>query len=395
MATPWTANIILAPMSKGSNLPFRRLCASFGAPATMSEMIFASALARGSRRDLALMRRHADEVQFGVQLLAAQPDTAVQAALTAQEMGASWVDLNAGCPIREALTKGCGARLLERPHHLQAILAAMCAKLDIPVTVKLRSGPKASRLNYLETTQLAEEAGVSGIVIHGRDREQRYTGCADWDVVRQTVQARHIPVIGNGDILTWYEAEDRLRQSGAFGIMVGRGALIKPWIFQELAEKRDLNPTPLERIEIYIRLASYMLEHFGDDERGLRTASGFLTWHLDFLCRYRPFPLEQYREQSRQHPLIQTRADLPDAAEQPLDFVLAVQRQAIFAKTAQFLLDGAKEHRSVSQVAEQILALRDEAIELLKPRQTATGHSESQDAITNVSSNIQFGCTCN
>ncbi|MBQ7569157.1 tRNA-dihydrouridine synthase family protein [bacterium] len=369
MSAPWTAKIILAPMSKGSNLPFRRLCTAFGAQATMSEMVFATALAKGSRRDLALMRKHPDEKLFGAQILAAQPDAAVQAALQAQEMGADWVDLNAGCPIREALSKGCGARLLERPQHLRAICAALASSVDIPVTVKLRSGPRANKLNYLETSALAEEAGVSAIALHGRDREQRYTGCADWDVVKRTVDARSIPVIGNGDILTWYEAEDRIKQSGAYGIMIGRGALIKPWLFQELQEGRDLNPTPEERIEIYLRLAAYMLEHFGDDERGCRTAHSFLTWHGDFFCRYRYLPESEYHGQSRQHPLIQTRSDMPSPDEKPLDFVLAVQKSAIHAKIAQMLIDGVKEKSTPAELAAKIGSLKDECAELLKPRQ--------------------------
>ncbi|MDO5297301.1 MAG: tRNA-dihydrouridine synthase family protein [bacterium] len=370
MSQPWTAKVILAPMSKGSNLPFRRLCSAFGTQATMSEMVFATALAKGSRRDIALMRKHPDEQLFGAQILAAQPEAAVQAALTAQEMGVDWVDLNAGCPIREALSKGCGARLLERPQHLRAVCSALASNLHIPVTVKLRSGPKASRLNYLETSALAEEAGVSAIAIHGRDREQRYTGCADWDVVKNMVAARSVPIIGNGDILTWYEAEDRLQQSGAFGIMIGRGALIKPWIFQELKEKRDLNPTPEERLEVYLRLAAYMLEHFGDDERGFRTAHNFLTWHGDFFCRYRYLPEQQYREQSRQHPLIQTRSDMPSAEDDPLNFVLAVQKNAIHAQIAQIILEAAKEGRTISQLCEQIAGLKEECLELLKPRPT-------------------------
>ncbi len=380
MSLPWTEKIILAPMSKGSNLPFRRLCASFGAKATMSEMVFASALAKGSRRDVALMRKHPEEHLFGAQILAAQPEDAVKAGLKAQEMGVDWVDLNAGCPIREALSKGCGARLLERPQQLKAICAALVQALSVPVTVKLRSGPKASRLNYLETTRLAEEAGVSGIVVHGRDREQRYTGRADWNVVREVVQARSLPIIGNGDILTWYEAEDFLALSQAYGVMVGRGALIKPWIFQEIQEKRDLNLSANERIEVYRTLAAYMLEHFGDDERGRRTSQSFLTWHLDFLCRYRYLPEAEYHEQSQQHPLIQTRLDLPSATEQPLDFVLAVQKSALHQQIASLLLDGAQEKRPLAQISEQILALRKQALELTRPRTDSSTAPEAAAA---------------
>ena len=380
MSAPWTARIILAPMSRGSNLPFRRLCAGFGAKAAMSEMVFAAALCKGSRRDLALMRKHPEEEFFGAQLLAAHPEEAVQAAKAAQAMGADWVDLNAGCPIREALSKGCGARLLERPQQLRRVLEALASSLDIPVTVKLRTGPKKSRLNYLETTQQAEEAGVSGIVLHGRDREQRYTGSADWEAVRLTVQARRVPVIGNGDILTWYEAEDRLAQSGAYGVMVGRGALIKPWIFQELSEKRDLDPTPRERLEVYQRLAAYMLEHFGDDERGSRTAHSFLTWHGDFFSRYRPFPEAGFRAASREHPLIQTRTDMPDRGEDPLNFVLAVQRQPILSRIAEFIIASVKERRPPEWLAENITALQDECLALLRPKAAAEKEDRPQSA---------------
>jgi tRNA-dihydrouridine synthase 3 len=115
-------------------------------------------------------------------------------------------------------------------------------------------------------------------------------------------------VIGNGDILTWYEAEDLWQRSGCASVMVGRGALIKPWIFQEIAERRAIEPSAEERVGIYRRLISFMKDHFRDDEKGRKRAMFFLPWHLGFLCRYRPLPEERYREASREHPLMQTRA---------------------------------------------------------------------------------------
>lgn len=309
MNLPWNDTLILAPMSKGSNLAYRRLCMDFGARCTMSEMVFAHALAKGTRKDEALLRRSENEPCFGVQLLASHSDSLAAATSKVCQSGAAFIDFNAGCPIREVVTKGMGARLLERPNNLQPLLKTLCDTSTLPVTVKLRCGYKEGQNNLATTIKIAEDCGVSGIVVHGRTREQRYTGAADWERVAEAVSLTQLPIVGNGDILTWYEAEDRLKQSGAWGLMLGRGALIKPWLFQEIREKRDLNPTPRQRLEIYRKLASYLLEHFGSDDHGLHVANSFLSWHLDFLTRWRYLPENEWHEQAKQHPLLQTRMD--------------------------------------------------------------------------------------
>ncbi len=339
--TPWTDNILLAPMSRGSNLPFRRLCLDFGAKVTMSEMVFAEALADGNRRDKALLRKAPQEECFGAQILACKPEAAALACQKAAEEGASFVDLNAGCPINEAVKKGLGSRLLERPRLLQDILEAMRRVSPVPVTAKLRIGFKEGRNNIEETGRLAQEAGVSGLTIHGRTREQRYTGTSDWTAIKKAADDLSVPVIGNGDILTWYEAEDKTKDSNIYGIMIGRGALIKPWIFQELKEKRTLCPSVSERVDIYRRLASYMLEHFGDDERGKKTSLSFLTWHFDFFSRWRYLPEDQWREASRQYPLLQTRLDLPK--ETPLDTYLALGDKTIREQTSALIIESISE----------------------------------------------------
>jgi len=350
MSSPWPDPLILAPLTKGGNLPFRRLCVDFGAVVTMSEMAFAGPIVRGIRKELALLRKGPSEPCFGVQLAASKPEMAIQAAQAALERGAAFVDLNAGCPIPEAVHKGMGACLLDRPRNLERILREMTRALEAPVTVKLRSGFKDSRINVLETSRLAEEAGVAGIVVHGRTREQRYTRAADWDLVAQVVRARGIPVAGNGDILTWYEARDRLAHSGAAGLMLGRGALIKPWLFQEIHEGRELALSAPERVAVYRRLAGYFREHFGEDEHGLKRSVDFLSWHFAFFHRYRPLPPEEWLERSREHPLLQTRLD-PIATEDPLEQVLACPDASTHLQVAEILMDSADDGEAEDRLA--------------------------------------------
>ena len=189
---------------------------------------------------------------------------------------------------------------------------------------------------------------MAGITVHGRTREQRYTRAADWDLIGQVAAERKVPVVGNGDILTWYEAKERLERSGAAGVMLGRGALIKPWLFQEIREGRELAPSAAERVSIYRRLAVYLLEHFGEDEHGRERALEFLAWHFSFFHRYRPLPPEIWEEASRQHPLLQTRMG-PVTSEDPLDRVLAHPAEETHRVLAETLLasgdDGEAEER--------------------------------------------------
>ncbi len=297
----------LAPLTRGGNLPFRRLCREFGATATCSEMVYAHQLVKGRGREPALLRHHHSEDNFGVQLAASKPKLAAEAARLSQEWGAKFVDLNCGCPIYDTVGKGMGARLLQKVGKLGEILEAMVKAVEIPVTVKLRIGFAEDRINIRETVKAAVEAGVRGIVIHGRTREQRYSRSADWELVRQVASEAGVPVWGNGDVLTPMEARDRLRDSRLAGAMVARGALTKPWIFRELAQDREWLPSAEEQWEVIVRFTEYLKEHFGKDDLGRRRGLEFLAWHLDWFGRYRPLPEAEWHAPSRQHPLMQTR----------------------------------------------------------------------------------------
>jgi tRNA-dihydrouridine synthase 3 len=317
--------LILAPLTRGGNLPFRRLCAGFQSNFTMSEMAFARNLFKGykptRRKERALAKKSVHEKYFGFQIATKSSDEAIGAAAVAREEGAAWIDLNCGCPIWEATRRGLGAAMLKRPSALEKLVRLTAQSTPLPMTVKIRIGVSDSKINAHSVVRGLADAGAAAVIVHGRTMEQRYTKPADWAIISEVARENTIPVVGNGDILSWYEAEDRMlssnsgqphrldpetgKRSGVAALMAGRGALIKPWLFKEYAEKRSYHPTAAERVEIYWRLAGYFKDHFGRDDFGKRHAFYFLPWHFEFFCRYRPLPEEPFRELSRQAPLIQ------------------------------------------------------------------------------------------
>lgn len=299
--------VFLAPLTKGGNLPFRRLCVAHGCEVTMGEMAYAYQVVKRSKSELALLRKHPEETCFGAQIAASRPADAIAAGNAAAERGAAWVDLNCGCPIHDIVKRGMGATMLQRPTQLAKLVAEMVKGIPVPVSVKIRLGWSESEQNASEVAAAIEDAGAAALCVHGRTREQRYSRAADWDAIARIAAERSIPVIGNGDLLTWYETEARWRQSGVASVMIGRGALIKPWIFREIAEKKAWEPTAEERLLVYHDLAQRMRTHFRDDEKGKERAMRFLPWHFEFFCRYRPLSAPEFVESAQRHPLMQTR----------------------------------------------------------------------------------------
>jgi tRNA-dihydrouridine synthase 3 len=352
-ALPWPHDILLAPLTRGGNLPFRRLCVDFGAQVTCSEMAYAHHLLKGKGREMALLRSHESETCFGVQLAVSKPDLAAEASQLAVAHGARFVDLNCGCPIEDTVKRGMGARLLQRTRTLEQVVGAMVQAVDVPVTVKIRLGFKAGRENADEVTRMCEEQGAAAVVVHGRTREQRYSRSSDYDAIGELVKARSIPIGGNGDVLTWYELEARRERSGAAAMMIARGALIKPWIFQEIGERRELCLDPAARIAIYHRLTTYFREHFGEDELGHRRTMYFLPWHFGFFSRYRPLPRETWEAASLEHPLLQTRdASSPDRDEaDPMILLLADTNTELHKRMAQELWDATDAADAVERLA--------------------------------------------
>lgn len=292
----------MAPMTKGSNLPYRRLCVELGARVTMSEMTLARRLKQRRRGEFALIRRAPSEPFFGVQLAGNDPEEMAWAAELVEARGADLVDMNLGCPIDHFTRKGLGAALGRQPARIRRIVEAMKQRVThIPVTVKIRLGWNDKTLNYLEVAKAAVDGGADAIFVHGRTRQARYTHAADWDAIGEVVAAVPIPVVGNGDLLFHHEIQAAMRRSGCAGVMVARAALIKPWVFREAADG-DGDPSGEERLELYRRYVALAKEHWGEDEYGLTRIREFLVWHIGFWCRYAPrradgsYPSMQHRE---------------------------------------------------------------------------------------------------
>ncbi len=279
--------LVMAPMTRGTDLPFRRLATELGAEVCVGEMAYAHKILRRERSEMALLRRHPSENCFGVQLAGKLPQVMAEAARIAEQSGADFVDINLGCPIDDATKRGFGASLLQRAKRVADIVAAMKAAVSVPVTIKLRLGWSSEKPTFLKIAAAAEQAGVDAITLHARSRAQRYRRPADWDMVRALVESVSVPVIGNGDVLTWRDAAGRMEQTGCAAVMVGRWALAKPWIFREFADRRDGEPDVDGRLAVVRRYVELCREHFQDDDHGRKRIRRFVVFHQDFFRRYR------------------------------------------------------------------------------------------------------------
>jgi tRNA-dihydrouridine synthase 3 len=315
--------LVMAPMTKGSNLPYRRLCIELGARVLISEMAVARRLKQRRGSEFALLRKVPDEPCFGVQLAGNKPEEMAWAAGLAESRGADFVDVNLGCPIDHFTRMGLGAALGRQPNKIRRIVEAMKGAVTVPVTVKVRLGWKADQLNYLDQVRAAVDGGADGVFVHGRTREARYRLAADWNAIGEIAAALPVPVVGNGDLLFPHEVHERLATSGCAAVMTARGALIKPWLFRELAAGYwDI--TAEERLTLYRRYVALALEHWGDDEHGRTRARDFVRWHVGFWCRYVP------RRADGTWPSMQQREVLTEPRS-PLE--------ALFARTDEAALD--------------------------------------------------------
>jgi tRNA-dihydrouridine synthase 3 len=306
-----TGAVVMGPMTKGSNLPYRRLAVELGARITMSEMTVARRLKQRRKGEFALIRRFEGEPFFGVQLAGTNAEELAWAAALVESRGADLVDLNCGCPIEHFTHKGVGASLGRQPNRIRRIVEAMKkAVARVPVTVKIRLGWNDEELNGIEQARAAVDGGADAITVHGRTRNARYRTSADWDAIGAIAAAVPVPVVGNGDLLFPQQVAHARARAGCAGVMVARAALIKPWLFSEVTGGyRDLGAD--ERVALYRRYVTLARQHWGDDAHGLERVRTFTRWHLDFWCRYArrredgTFPSMQARE-----PDLRTRSPL-------------------------------------------------------------------------------------
>ncbi|PIA13324.1 FMN-linked oxidoreductase [Coemansia reversa NRRL 1564] len=281
----------LGPLTTLGNLPFRRTCKGFGVDITCSEMALATNIMLGKQSELALLRRHESEDIFGVQLAGRRVDVIGRATeFISAECNVDFIDLNLGCPIELAYNKGAGSALLNQPTQIERIVRIMRYVSDCDITVKLRTGIKTGNNLAYNLIPKFERWGAAMGTLHGRSRQQRYTKYADWEYIGECKQVTgQIPLFGGGDVLSWEDYWDHLEtKKQCDGVMVSRGALIKPWIFREINERRVWDISANERLDILKDFARYGMEHWGTDTYGIANTRRYLLEWQSFLHRYIP-----------------------------------------------------------------------------------------------------------
>ncbi|KAH7687037.1 tRNA-dihydrouridine synthase protein [Dioscorea alata] len=287
--------LYLAPLTTVGNLPFRRVCRALGADITCGEMAMCTNLLQGQASEWALLRRHSSEEIFGVQICGSYPDTVARTVeLIDRECAVDFIDINMGCPIDIVVNRGAGSSLLTKPMRMKGIIQAASGTVDQPITVKVRTGYFEGRNRIDSLISDIKTWGGTAVTIHGRSRQQRYSKLADWEYINLCASKApdNLQVLGNGDIFSYHDWNMHISDcSKLSSCMVGRGALIKPWIFTEIKEQRDWDISSTERFDILKDFVRFGLQHWGSDNKGVETTRHFMLEWLSYTCRYIPVGL--------------------------------------------------------------------------------------------------------
>jgi len=274
---------ILAPMAGVTDLPFRLLCKEQGAGLLCMEMISAKAIQYNNKNTKALLEIHPEEEPVSLQLFGSDPEVISEIAKRIEELPFAILDINMGCPVPKIVRNGEGSALMNQPKLVHEIVSKTVKAIQKPVTVKIRKGFNDESINAVEIAKIIEDAGAAAVAVHGRTREQYYSGKADWDIIRQVKAAVSITVIGNGDVVSGESALAMMRETGCDGVMIGRGAQGNPWIFSELVEYEKTGvmperPSNEELKEMMLRHARLQIQYKGE-YLGIREMRKHVSWY--------------------------------------------------------------------------------------------------------------------
>ena len=276
-------NLILAPMAGVTDLPFRLLCKEQGAGLLCMEMVSAKAIYFNNRNTEELLTIDDREPPVSLQLFGSDPDIISEMAKKIENRPFSILDINMGCPVPKVAGNGEGSALMKNPKLVEEIVSKTAKAIKKPVTVKIRKGFDDEHINAVEIARIAESAGAAAVAVHGRTREQYYSGKADWDIIRQVKEAVKIPVIGNGDVTSPEAARQLMETTGCDGIMIGRGAQGNPWIFRQILhwmETGEEEPKPdLEEVKAMILRHARMLVEYKGVYTGIREMRKHVAWY--------------------------------------------------------------------------------------------------------------------